>query len=78
MLEYLRSLLLQFRHYTQMENFNIPGLAREFNLNPEEMKSRIISTIKRAEAVTDDALMNCPTSSWKRAPQRLLFITKSA
>ena len=54
--DHLRSPLFQFRHYTQMESFNISGLACEFNLDPEEMRIGMISTVKRAEAITDDAL----------------------
>lgn len=56
MVDYLRSPLQRFRNYTQMEDFNIPGLAREFNLDPEEMRIGMISTVKHAETITDDAL----------------------
>lgn len=56
MVDYLCSPLQRFRNYIQMENFNIPGLAREFNLNSVEMKNGMISAVKRAKAITDDAL----------------------
>lgn len=56
MVDLLRSPLQQFKRFTEKENFNVPGLAREFNLDPEEMRSGMIAAVKRTVAITDEEL----------------------
>ena len=56
MVDFLRPPLQQFKRFTEKEDFNIPGLVREFNLDPEEMRSGIIETIERTAAITDEEL----------------------
>ena len=53
MADYLRPSLQQFRRFTAEEDFNVPGLAHEFHLNPDEMRTGMIKVIKRAVAITD-------------------------
>lgn len=56
MVDFLRRPLQQFKWFTEKEDFNIPGLAREFHLDPEEMQSGMIATVKRTTAITDEEL----------------------
>lgn len=56
MVDYLRSPLQQFKRFTEKEDFNVPGLAREFFLEPEEMRSGMVAAIRRASTITDDEL----------------------
>lgn len=56
MVDFLRRSLQQFKWFTEKEDFNIPGLAREFHLDPEEMRSGMIAAVKRTAAITDDDL----------------------
>ncbi len=56
MAEFLRTPLQQFKRSTENEDFNVPGLAREFNLDTEEMRKGIIATVKRAALITDKEL----------------------
>lgn len=49
---FLRSPLQQFNRFTEREDFNVPGLAREFNLDPKEMQSGMIVAIKRTATIT--------------------------
>ena len=54
--DYLRPSLQQFKWFTKKEDFNIPGLAREFHLDPEEMRSGMIAAVKRTATITDEDL----------------------
>lgn len=56
MVDSLRPPLQQFKRFTEKEDFNVPGLAREFHLDPEEMRSGMIVAVKRIAMVTDDEL----------------------
>lgn len=56
MVDFLRPPLQQFKLFTEKEDFNIPGLAREFHLDPEEMRNGMITAVKRTAAITDDEL----------------------
>lgn len=53
MVNFLHSSLQQFKRFAEREDFNVPGLAREFNLDPEEMQSSMIEAIKRTATITD-------------------------
>lgn len=56
MVDFLRRPLQQFKRFTEKEDFNIPGLAREFHLDPEEMRNGMMATVKRTTAITDEEL----------------------
>lgn len=56
MVDFLRRPLQQFKRFTEKEDFNVPGLAREFHLDSEEMRSGMIATVKRATTITDEEL----------------------
>ena len=56
MVDFLRPPLQQFKRFTEKEDFNVPGLAREFHLDLEEMRSGMIAAVKRTAAITDDEL----------------------
>lgn len=54
MVDFLRRPLQQFKWFIEKEDFNIPGLAREFHLAPEEMRSGMIASVK-STAITGRA-----------------------
>lgn len=56
MVDFLRLPLQQLKRFTEKEDFNVPGLAREFHLNPEEMRSGMIAAVKRTATIRDDEL----------------------
>ena len=56
MVDFLRRPLQQFKRFTEKEDFNIPGLAREFHIAPEEIRSGMIATVKCAATITDEEL----------------------
>lgn len=56
MVDFLRRPLQQFKRFTEKEDFNIPGLACEFHLDPEEMQSGMIVAIKGTSTITDTEL----------------------
>lgn len=56
MVNFLRPPLQQFKRFTEKEDFNIPGLAREFHIAPGEMRSGMIAAVKRAATITDEEL----------------------
>lgn len=56
MIDYLRLPLQQYKHFIEKEDFNVPGLAHEFHLDPEEMRNGMIDAIKHTAAITDDNL----------------------
>lgn len=56
MVDFLRRPLQQFKRFTGKEDFNVPGLAREFRLDPEEMRNGMIAAVKRAATITDEEL----------------------
>lgn len=49
----MRPQLRKFKHFTENEDFDTPGLAREFHLAPEHLKNGMIATIKRAAEITE-------------------------
>lgn len=56
MVGFLRPPLQQFKRFTEKEDFNVPGLAREFHIAPEEMCCGMIATVKRVATITDEEL----------------------
>lgn len=54
--DWMRPQLQQFKRFTETEDFNVPGLAKEFHLEPGQLKDGMISTIKRAIEITDKDL----------------------
>ena len=54
--DFLRRPLQQFKRFTEKEDFNVPGLACEFHIAPEEMRRGMIATVKRAATITDEEL----------------------
>lgn len=52
----MRPQLQQFKRFTETEDFNVPGLAKEFHLEPGQLKDGMISTIKRAIGITNKDL----------------------
>lgn len=53
---FLRPKLQIFRQLTEKENFDIPGLAKEFHLDPDDMKRSMINATIRAASITDEEL----------------------
>lgn len=43
-----------FRRYLSYVDFDIPGLAREFNLDPGQQKNEMIKVAKRAHTITKE------------------------
>ncbi len=56
MVDYLRPSLQQFKRFTEKEDFNIPGLAREFHLDPGEMRNGMIAAVKCTATIADKEL----------------------
>lgn len=56
MVDFLRPPLQQFKLFTEKEDFIIPGLAHEFHLDPEEMRTGMIAAVKRTASITDEEL----------------------
>lgn len=56
MVSFLRPPLQQFKRFTEKEDFIVPGLAREFHLDPEEMRNSMIAAVKRAATIADEEL----------------------
>ena len=54
--DFIRRPLQNFVSFTLNQDFNIPGLAREFNLDPYEMQKEMIAAVKRTAAITNDEL----------------------
>lgn len=52
----MRPQLQQFKHFTETQDFEVLGLAKEFHLEPKQLKDGMISTIKRAAEITDEDL----------------------
>ena len=52
----LKQRLDAFRDHLHYVDFDIPGLAKEFNLDPERQKSVMIATARRVLSITDDEI----------------------
>lgn len=52
----MRPQLQQFKRCTEAEDFDVPGLAKEFHLELGQLKDGMFSTIKRAAEITDEDL----------------------
>ncbi len=52
----LRRLLTSFRRHISLVDFNIPGLAHEFNLDCDEMREGMIEAAKRTLLIADDEI----------------------
>ena len=56
MFDRLRQMLHNFIWFTERTDFSAPGLAREFKLDPEEMRTGMMAAVKRTAAITEDDL----------------------
>lgn len=54
--ESVKRRLAAFRKHLEYIGFDIPGLAKEFNLDPERQKSVMIATARRVLSITDDEI----------------------
>lgn len=52
----IQSTLSAFRRRLTLDAFDIPGLARQFNLDYEKMRSGMIAVAKRALTITEDEI----------------------
>lgn len=55
-IEQLSRLLDGFRYYLHLQRFDFPGLAREFHLDPKEMRQGLIGVGKRVLDITEEEL----------------------
>lgn len=52
----LRRFLTSFRRHISLVDFNVPGLAREFDLDCNKMRESMIAAAKRTLLITDDEI----------------------
>lgn len=50
----IAQILNSYRYHLSFQKFDIPGLAKEFYLDPEEMRLGMIATAKRVLEITED------------------------
>jgi len=53
-IDQIAQILNGFRYHLSFQTFDIPGLAKEFFLDPDEMRLGMISTAKRVLEITED------------------------
>ena len=55
-IEAIKQRLATFRNHLSYVDFDIPGLAREFNLDPARQKAVMIATAKKVLDITEDEI----------------------
>ena len=61
----------QFKSVTESTDFDIPKLALEFSLDPEELKNGMIAVVKRAALITNDDLDDLSNEIMKMYPKAI-------
>ena len=61
----------QFKSVTESTDFDIPKLALEFSLDPEELKNGMIAVVKRAALITNDDLDELSNEIMKMYPKAI-------
>lgn len=64
----LAPIFREFRRRSENEDFNIPGLAREFHLDPDDMKNGMLSVLKRVLTITDSDIREMSDELQKMYP----------
>ena len=55
-IDLLRRKLTSFRQHISFQDFDIPGLAKEFHLDPDKQKSGMIATAKKVLNITEEEI----------------------
>ena len=53
-IDQIAQILNDYRYHLSFQKFDVPGLAKEFYLDPEEMRLGMITTAKRVLEITED------------------------